>query len=425
MRLRVDRTNIISKDHENVASFLLQPTQVLNHLHISGAVSPKEEKILQYIMDFNGHSEDYFDDTQYVVKDINLIMVDGSVQFLFETMFSKESEGETLKNIGDFIDLINSKKFVTNHKDKIVVILLRNAEYLGEFSSTFLKTFFDTPSHTDILFKFITVSKFPWYNISTRLGFNSLVMEVSLTPLDRSEMAESLFDTLEEDYGRRFKKDELEKFVDLFLGVTYAYCADYNNLLFLSRKCLEKITDDDLQISGKSAKNLSEVNQLISDILSYYYMGKRENTKTMKTIYLPTIAKYAIVASYCASFNPPSSDRRFFVKQHIKQRKTMHDVKRDPKNSLHELGPKNFTFDRFKMIFSYLLSKQNAINPLYVGTLDVLENLCNMGMLGRSLKQTNLEFPKYRSTLSKEFVEEIANSIDIILNDYLYDFASL
>uniref|UniRef100_A0A0N5BTL3 Origin recognition complex subunit 5 n=1 Tax=Strongyloides papillosus TaxID=174720 RepID=A0A0N5BTL3_STREA len=425
MGRRNGRSRIISKDHEDVASFLLQTSQVLNHLHISGAVSPKEEDILEYIMDFNGHSEDFFDDTQYVVKDINLIMVDGSVQFLFETMFSKEIEGGKLKNISDFIDFVNSKKFVTDHTGKIIVILLRNAEYLTEFSSSFLKTFFDTPFHTRILFKFITVSKFPWHNISTRLGFNSFAMEIGLTPLDRAEMAQNLFNTLEEDHGKHFKKDELEKFVELFLGVTYTYCADYNNLLFLSRKCLDKIIDDNIQISGKSAKNLAEVNQLMSDILSYYYMGKRGNKKTKKTIYLPTIAKYAIVASYCASFNPPSSDKRFFVKQHIKQRKTMHEVKRDPKNSLHELGPKNFPLDRFKMIFSYLLSKQNAINPLYVGTLDVLGNLCNMGMLGRSMKQTNFEFPKYRSMLSKEFVEEIADSIDITLNDYLYDFASL
>ncbi|CEF66883.1 Origin recognition complex subunit 5 [Strongyloides ratti] len=423
-------TTISANERENITSFLLQTTKGLNHLHISGGFQPKEDDILKYIKNFDTLNENSFLDYVYIVKDINLLMFDGSVPFLFEEIFDDKNKGK-LKSSANIVDFFNSKRFITKYYSKIIVILLRNAEYLTEFNSLFLKNFFEIPQCTEILIKFITVSKLPWHVISTKVGIRPSTMEIVLSPLDRAETEWYLLNSLcnffedKENSAFYYKRSELEKYVDVFLQATYTFCRDINALLFLAKKCLEKLTNRNIGISGSKAKELQDINVIIFDVLSSYYMGKQNNSEISKNINLPVIVRYAIVAAYCASFNPPSSDKRFFVKQHIKQRKTMYDVKKDPKNSLHELGPKSFSVDRFKMIFSFLLSKQDVIDPLSVGTADILENLCNLGMLGRSTKQTNFDFPKYRSILPMEFVEKVGDSIDITLKNFLCDFASL
>ena len=42
---------------------------------------------------------------------------------------------------------------------------------------------------------------------------------------------------------------------------------------------------------------------------------------------LPYYSKFLLIASYIASYNPPKTDKRFFMKHHGKQRKTQAMIK--------------------------------------------------------------------------------------------------
>ena len=50
------------------------------------------------------------------------------------------------------------------------------------------------------------------------------------------------------------------------------------------------------------------------------------------TIELPFYSKFILIAAFLASYNPAKSDKRFFVKHHGKQRKTMTSMKSKEKN---------------------------------------------------------------------------------------------
>uniref|UniRef100_A0A0N4ZER8 Origin recognition complex subunit 5 C-terminal domain-containing protein n=1 Tax=Parastrongyloides trichosuri TaxID=131310 RepID=A0A0N4ZER8_PARTI len=347
-------------------------------------------------------------------------MFDGEQQMLFREIFYDLSK-EKIKNCNDAIETINERKFVQENDKKIIVIVLRNCEDLSKFSISFIRCFFELPKNSVVTLKYITFSKKPWHLISEKIGCIPFAMEVILNPLTRDETCRYLINEL-----KNIVDENIEKFICIFLSIVWIYCVDFNQLLFLSKKCIKECQNRNISIALKHINQQKEVNLIICNVLfSYHYMGKKEDKEKEYTIDLPIVSRYAIVASYCASFNPPTSDKRFFSSGNIKQRKTLSDVKRDPKNSLHELGPKNFSFDRFKMIFSFLLLKADDIDVTKIGTIQTLENLCNIGLLGRSTKETNFDLPKYRSIISKEFAEIVALSINIPLNDYLFDFASL
>lgn len=215
--LRNIETITQSDEKDNISSFLLQTTRGLNHLHISGGISPKEDDILEYIRTFNGQNEGLCLEYKYIVKDINLVMFDGSVAFLFEEIFDDQNVGK-LKNSANIIEFFNSKKFITKYYDEIIVLLLRNAEYLAEFGNSFLTNFFEIAKNTEIFVKIITVSKLSWHVISTRLGIKPSTMEIVLLPLDRSEMELYLLNSLcnfyedKENFVLNYKRNELEKF---------------------------------------------------------------------------------------------------------------------------------------------------------------------------------------------------------------------
>ena len=64
---------------------------------------------------------------------------------------------------------------------------------------------------------------------------------------------------------------------------------------------------------------------------------------------LPYCSKFLLIAAYIASYNPPKTDKRFFLKNAGKIRKRT--VQRGPEVKQKLIGPLNFSIDRLIAIF--------------------------------------------------------------------------
>ena len=135
------------------------------------------------------------------------------------------------------------------------------------------------------------------------------------------------------------------------------------------------------------------------------------------TIELPFYSKFILIAAFLASYNPAKSDKRFFVKHHGKQRKTMTSMKSKEKLNSQLTGPKPFPLERLLAIFYNVVEEQ--VNPtanIYsqVSSLVKLQLLTAIGL-------DIMDQPKYKCNVSLDFVRTVAKTVQFDVYKYLYD----
>uniref|UniRef100_A0A914HMG5 Ubiquitin-like modifier-activating enzyme 5 n=1 Tax=Globodera rostochiensis TaxID=31243 RepID=A0A914HMG5_GLORO len=159
-----------------------------------------------------------------------------------------------------------------------------------------------------------------------------------------------------------------------------------------------------------------------------------------------TLTRIAIVATYCASYNPQVTDRQFFFggKDVLKRKARFcsstgrRAVRED---NWHESGPRPFDHQRGMFIFLYfckhfddqLLKRDDGTfedsSSSCTSAVDFtsqITNLVESGLLQVISAPENLDLPKYLSLCSLDFAEQIARSIssELVLKNYLIDFPS-
>lgn len=141
---------------------------------------------------------------------------------------------------------------------------------------------------------------------------------------------------------------------------------------------------------------------------------------------IPTFSRYILIGSYLATHNPPSSDKRFFVKGST--RKTGKKMKLNVGAHLQEnvsertRALRSFDQNRLKSIFAFLVSYCSGGTEAYEGNVDWLmqiSSLCQSQFL-QSLGEDTSGNIKYRCLADYDFILKIAKSVDFELNNYLY-----
>ena len=99
---------------------------------------------------------------------------------------------------------------------------------------------------------------------------------------------------------------------------------------------------------------------------------------------LPYCSKFLLIAAYLASYNPPKTDKRFFLKNAGKIRKRSNA--RGPEIKQKMLGPLTFTIDRLIAIFESITetSDRSATILCQLRTLVKLK-LVNVGKFNEIL----------------------------------------
>lgn len=137
-------------------------------------------------------------------------------------------------------------------------------------------------------------------------------------------------------------------------------------------------------------------------------------------IELPFYSKFLLIAAYLASYNPAKTDKRFFMKHHGKQRKTQAMIKAKERSSNQLVGPKPFPLDRLMAIFYSVI--EDKVSPT-ANLFTQISTLVTLRLVSQVGGEDQLDLPKYKCTVSLDFIRGIARTVGFDVVRYLYEFA--
>lgn len=137
-----------------------------------------------------------------------------------------------------------------------------------------------------------------------------------------------------------------------------------------------------------------------------------------RTVELPFYSKFLLLAAYMASYNPPSTDRRYFVKNQGKGKKRRNCSQKEKPNN-HLLGPKQFPLNRMLAIFYAIVDERVAPSAMIFSQI---KSLVTLRLLAQLTKDDQLSEPKYKCLVSLDFIRTIARTVNFDVIGHLHDF---
>ncbi|KAH7703537.1 origin recognition complex subunit 5 [Aphelenchoides avenae] len=322
------------------------------------------------------------------------------------------------------------------------VFLIRRAEEFRRFkNANFLRAFFDAVAKDSKRVVIITFSERPWSRIESQ-HFEFPVSQPIEFYVPKYTAAELKAELAKEN---RVSPSFVEHVLRALMGQTY--CAGFDNWNCLLERvvaqCVDEgipVTDDKFGYKGSGPRIAHITRELNLKDDGHFRMPQPFEGEEASTIHephpkaihvnLPHIAKVLTLAAYCASYNLPTTDQRFFhKKRESKRRKNEHPSKAADRPKLHDHGPKSFDIHRLRLIFLYFwrttehpaqLSKDLQFQDLK----REVTYLCSQGILVQANPTSQLKFdePRYSCSASLAFAEKIAASLSVDLRAFLADF---
>jgi len=307
------------------------------------------------------------------------------------------------------------------------VVLLTKAEELGRFKMEALRYGFSLLNKKGVIL--VTMSEKPWSKIES----SSFRMAIS-TPVQYfiswagQEQGDSLVDILHARHTA--VAANLIKYVVDTVDLHYNDLELLSHIVnWISAECVR------MGIDPTATKN-SDLNKLSSSLKE---VAKRDaafslewhETKAAEQLEYPILTKLVIMASYCASYNPASSDARFFSLKGGAQARKKRTLARKKHEDCQVTGAKSFDYKRLVLMYSHFWrTYEQSAQQEKMEEVDLFEQLRMLiadGIIATTSPPDNLDEPKFKCLCSLEFVEGICKSVDARLDirrDYLLDFVS-
>ncbi|KAK6751979.1 hypothetical protein RB195_003413 [Necator americanus] len=402
-----------SKAVRQLQSLLSQWT-CISHIHCHGT---EEAGVLEAIEQILVQDREQDESSLYAI--INCLLVKSSLRVLVEELLrqlnlKRHGKVETIDALAAFLGshLFSAKKRVK------LTIVLDQAQALSCLPISTVKSLLSLPkaiplccpnSPEEPSIRFITRSELPWNWIHL---FSTISWPISIgfeSPTEE-ECIELLAKFLEEDGVSR-------RVVEYIVKAVSFETRDANRILEIIRLVCAKYTEKHGDINEiKNMKLLSIVEALNETDCFYQDENERD-----QPINLPLSSKYVLIASFCASHNPPSTDKRYFLKFHGKEKRSEARERRAELSAeQREADARSADLQRIKCIYLALIN----LYPVEDIDLDFdinmqIATLCTTGLIARTTSPSNLDQPRFRCLLSFENVNEIAQSLRIPLTDYL------
>ncbi|VDL72375.1 unnamed protein product [Nippostrongylus brasiliensis] len=310
-----------------------------------------------------------------------------------------------------------SRPFYRKGSPKLTIVL-DQAQFLSNFPTTTVKSLLSLPKSMPVIcpdlsegphIRFVTHSELPW----DRIGMlNVLPQPVSIGFMNRSE--EECVDMICEAVDAEVIS---RKVIEFIVKSVFFECRDTARILEIVRIACEKYTEKHGDIKDiKNMKLLPVLEALDETDYSTHDEGERIAPSD-----IPLSVKYLIVASFCASHNPPTTDKRYFAKFHGKEKRSEARERRAEQTAeQRDAEAKQADLQRIKCIYLALTSlyPPKCID-MVVDINPQIATLCSTGLLTRTTSAANLDQPRFRCLESFENVNEIAQSLGIPLTTYL------
>lgn len=183
--------------------------------------------------------------------------------------------------------------------------------------------------------------------------------------------------------------------------------------------------------SGKRKGQSSSSSKVTSRSLSPVNYAKTSGSSTHSSSRsyddIPKYSRYILIASYLATHNPPSSDKRFFVKGSTRKtgkkgNKISIRAELEENENERTKALRSFEQNRLKSIFAFLVTYCSNGTETYEGSADwfmQISSLCQSQFIQRIGEDTSGNM-KYRCLADYDFIVAVANSVDFELDKHLY-----
>jgi len=344
---------------------------------------------------------------------------------IFENVLKQMEGEEAVENsCTSFADFVNRMIKISS---KRMVVVLKNADRLRSLDANLLPGLMKLneliPS-SDI--SVVLISKFPWcrWRLSNYLAATPPI-HVFLRPYSRSQLGSILQESLKQNDEPQVLKDN---FVELILGVFQPVCKSLPQFRRAADLCWPEyiLPTKDKNVEPDNSKRLYRfVEPHLRKVLANIHyqeassmMGEESKSKRLN-VELPFFSKYLLLAAYLSSYNPQSTDKRFFM-----QRKSGRVVKKSKSTkqqshlrSSQLLGPKMFDLNRMLAIFHVIVGDQKVNSTAEIQSQ--VASLVKLQMLTQSGE--DLDLPKYKCNVTLDFIRQVAKNVRFELHKYMYD----
>lgn len=358
----------------------------------------------------------------------NKHMFEDILMDLTNSTLKSEDNFKSPFKVDSIMDFIHQLKFLSSD-DNPMIIIFEKCERLREKPNLLLALLrLRELSNSNVCPIFVTdLTRDKFYSvIKIRISIVFYFPEYS-----QKETARILLLYKPDGYDDSFYKN----FLNLFLSVFYRFCRDINELRYMAtinfEKYVEPIETGKCTIDESKAlwmnvtnvfKNNLEVIYLRVSSDDFVQSAQLSNeigsiTKLALSFELPLYAKYILIASFLASYNPVKEDKYLFVKGAKKRKKRAHVNMKKQKNQT-QTGPKTFPLQRMLMIFYSIVEEKVDANTK---VFSQIPTMCQLGLL-TPVGDSNIDEPKYKCCVSLDFAVVISKNVGFSLKHYLYDF---
>lgn len=321
------------------------------------------------------------------------------------------------ENLMEFVEQLPS---VLNGKQ--AVIILDHTERLRDMEANLLPALIRLRELTCLDLSVILISTLEFTKLTQKLHVSTPLM-LRFRQYSKDDVLEILAsvsfsssDNLSEDFRHGY--------LSVLLSVFYRCCRDLPELRHQARRHygLYSAPVLDGTISERDSLRLYQrIAPQLRNALETVYMRGAVSTNINTDILLPFYAKYLLIAAYLASYNPAREDKRLFMKEHDRRRKTLAYTKRSAKVSEllnTQLGPKQFTLDRLLAIFFSVVNERAG---LCSNLMSQISSLVHMQLL-TAVGEHNLDGQRYKCNVNFEYIHSVSKTVGFNIRKYLFDF---
>ncbi|KAM9307593.1 origin recognition complex subunit 5 [Gastrophryne carolinensis] len=344
------------------------------------------------------------------------------------------SSYERCDTFNEFVRLYSKAVRSQNLDTETVYIVLDKADCLREMEANILPAFLRLQELTKSNVTVIFLTEIVWETFRPNTG---CLEPVTLYFTDYSKV--ELQKILASDYPEEYSAEFYASYINILLGVFYTVCRDVKEFRHLAALNFSKFCEPVIRGEAKesdSHKLWRNIEPHLKRAMQTVYLREISSSQWERIqqedreasqlkglsahahVELPYYSKFLLIAGYLASFNPARTDKRFFLKHHGKIKKTDF-LKKHEKTSNHLLGPKPFPLDRLLAILYSIVDSRVAPTANIFTQISSLVTLQLLTLVGHD---DQLDGPKYKCTVSLDFIRAVARTVNFDIVRYLYDF---
>ncbi|XP_069587549.1 origin recognition complex subunit 5 isoform X2 [Ranitomeya imitator] len=348
-----------------------------------------------------------------------------------------ENEFSSYKKCDTFNEFVRFyKRAITSQglENETVYIVLDKADILREMDANLVPGFLRLQELTGNNVTVIFLTEIAWETFRPNTGCLE-PLTIYFADYSKAELQKILSSDHPEEYAAEF----YASYINILLGIFYTVCRDIKELRHLAALNFAKFSEPVVRGEVKETethKLWRNIEPHLKKAMQTVYLREISSSQWEKMqqedreasqlkglsahahVELPYYSKFLLIAGYLASYNPARTDKRFFLKHHGKIRKTDF-LKKHEKTSNHLLGPKPFPLDRLLAILYSIVDSRVAPTANIFSQISSLVTLQLLTLVGHD---DQLDGPKYKCTVSLDFIRAVARTVNFDIVRYLYDF---